>query len=454
MLKSTHKPVARLAPPPLPPGWAEYEAPTGTLGLCEVTFVCLHLLTILGHPYYYNDSTKQSTYARPLPTLQPAEQYSNQAAQITTEQSQNGDGTNTSLSMAGMSLTPGDIGNHPHGNSNTWRGRGNSRGGFPNHHKFQPRDRAKSKYGIPGCESWVLVKTKLGRRFVYNTQNDESFWRIPPNVMKGVNELDKQEQYIQARSDNKELGALADHGQASAQMEVVTAVNGNPTATPAPGTSTSINHETERPMLDSDGEEYEEVEVTDDEEDENPVKRQKTESENAEQPIEFNEEDIEFQLAAMGQSYGLEPGEYGDGDGEELEEGAEGLDLTEDDAKALFRDMLKDHGISPYTTWETIVEAGYLVEDERYTVLPNMRSRKDVWGEWTRDTIRRLKEQRQKEDRISPSCRRTPRQSFTGLNFGESSRESPRCTTPNCPTKIARNGTVITSVASNFQKLL
>ena len=356
----------------------------------------------LGQPYFYNDATKQSTYTRPLPSLKPVEQYPNPATSIASGFSQNGDGTNISFSTNAISLTPGGIGNYAHGNWNAWHGRENGSGGFTDHNRRQKKDRSKSKFDIPGCEPWILVKTKLGRRFVYNMKINQSFWRIPPDVMNGVNELDKQEQERQTRPDNKELSAVAEDAPAATEAEPVTAVDGNPRASPAPGTSLSIIQETDRPTLDSDGEEYEEVEVTDDEDEENPSKRQKTEEENVEHPVEFNEEDIEFQLAAMGQSYGLDPGEYGDGNGEQLEEGAEGLDLTEEDANALFRDMLNDHGISPYTTWENIVEAGYLVEDERYTVLSNMRSRKEVWGEWSRDTIQRLKQQREKEEKKDP----------------------------------------------------
>ena len=359
------------------------------------------MLTSLGQPYYYNDSTKQSTYTRPLAVLQPPAQYSNHASSVVAGQLQNGYGTNNSFSTNSLSLTPGGIGNHPYGNVNTWRGRANSRGGPSNQPRPLPKDRSKSKYDIPGCEPWVLVKTKLGRRFVYNTEKNESFWRIPLDVMKGLSELDKQEQEKQTREDHKKASALADDGQAAAEVELVTG-NENPTAAPVPGTSLGTNQEANRPTFDSDDEEYEEVYVTDDEDDESPLKRQKTQVENVEQPVEFNEDDIEFQLAAMGQSYGLDPGEYGDDNGEEVEEGAEGLALTEEDAKALFRDMLSDHGISPYTTWENIIEAGNLVEDERYTVLPNMRSRKEVWGEWTRDTIQRLKNQREKEEKRDP----------------------------------------------------
>lgn len=360
------------------------------------------MLTCLGQPYYHNDSIKQSTYTRPLPNLQLGVQYPNQVTSGITGHSQSGYSANNSFSINKTSLTPGGIGNNPYSNGNSWCGRGNSKGGLANQHKPQPRDRSKLKYDIPGCEPWVLVKTKLGRRFVYNTEKNESFWRIPPDLVKAVNEIDKQEQEKQPGQDNKESSALADDDRATAEAELVTAANGTPTAAPAPRTILSIDQETNRSTLDSDGEDYEEVEVTDDEDETNPSKRQKTEERNVEQPVEFNEEDIELQLAAMGQSYGLDPGEYGDNDGEDLEEGAEGLALTEEDAKALFKDMLNDQGISPYTTWEKVIEAGHIVDDERYTVLPNMRSRKEVWGEWTRDTIQRLKEQREKEEKKDP----------------------------------------------------
>ena len=304
--------------------------------------------------------------------------------------------------MNRAALEFGGIGNHPYGNGNSWRGRGNSTGGLANRQRPQPKDRSKLKYDIPGYESWVLVKTKLGRRFVYNSESDESFWRVPPDVMKGVNELDKQERENRIRQERGDTSGSVDNEQAATGAELATSVNGTPMAASAPGTSLAINQETERPSLDSDGEEYEEVEVTDDEDKENPSKRQKTEEENIEQPMEFNEDDIAFQLAAMGQDYGLDPGEYGDDGSDQLVEGAEGLALTEEDAKTLFKDMLSDQGISPYTTWEKVIEVGYIVEDERYTVLPTMKSRKEAWGEWTRDTIQRLKEQREKEEKKDP----------------------------------------------------
>jgi hypothetical protein len=152
-----------------------------------------------------------------------------------------------------------------------------------------------------------------------------------------------------------------------------------------------------------DSSEYEEVEVTDDEDDEeNPSKRQKTEDGGSEEPKEFNEDDFAFQLAALGQQYGLDPGEYGDENMVDWEEGVEGLEITHEDSAALFKDLLNDYGINPYSPWEKLVEEGKLVDDLRYTALTSMKSRKEVWEEWSRDRIKLLRDLRAKEEKKDP----------------------------------------------------
>lgn len=269
-------------------------------------------------------------------------------------------------------------------------------GGRNEYRRTEPVDRPKTKHLIPGCPQWLLVKTKLGRRFVYNPEKGESLWKFPLEVMKGVVEYDRLEREKKTRierdgsnkDEDAEITAAAEELR-SAEMEVPGA------SLPPPIASAPTNNE-------DDSDEYEEVEVTDDEDEGNLSKRKKTEEDLENQPVEFNEDDIAYQLVAMGQDYGLDPGEYGDDGGAELEEGAEGLTLTQEDSSALFKDMLNDYNVNPYTTWETLIEAGQIVEDGRYTVLPNMRSRKEVWGEWSRQRIQQLKEQREREFKKDP----------------------------------------------------
>ncbi|KAL4978805.1 hypothetical protein BDW66DRAFT_12117 [Aspergillus desertorum] len=362
MLKSTYTP-----PPPLPSGWTEHKAPSG-------------------HTYYYNSQTKQSTYTRPQYT--PAEPFlptpiSNPA---------------TSASFLASDLPPfSSIPYSPQGygaSSFGAPGYNQPRGGFRGRKSYhdrrprEPEDRPKSKHAIPGCGPWVLVKTRLGRRFVHNTETNESFWKIPTAILKGVVEFDRLEREAKERRERCEeveetekatatIGDDAQHGKESA---AATAGEGE------------------------ESDEYEEIEVTDSEgEDEsNPCKRQRTGSVEKQQPVEFTEEDIEYQLAAMGEEYGLDPGEYGEPGDEGWEEGAEGLPLTDEDAAALFRDLLDDFNINPFTTWEKIIEEGRIIEDTRYTVLPNMKSRREAFSTWSRARIQEIRERKENQEKKDP----------------------------------------------------
>jgi hypothetical protein len=359
MLKSTHKPVAL---PPLPEGWTEHKAPTG-------------------HSYYYNTATKQSTYTRPVAAPAPV------APTLPTDPSQSFMQYQAVGSLPSAGTTFNNFG--PQGQPQGRGGFQGQRGGRGGHDRSrdsrpQPTDKPVSRHAIPGCEPWVLVHTKLGRRFVYNTEKDQSYWRIPDKLKEGILALDQQR--IKEKADAlTKAKEPEDSGEA-------------PGAALRPGQLAGGDDQEAE-----DSSEYEEVEVTDDEDsEENPSKRQKTEDDGLEEPIEFNEDDIAFQLAAMGQEYGLDPGEYGDENMEDWEEGVEGLEITHEDSAALFKDLLNDYGINPYSPWEKLVEEGKLVDDLRYTALTSMKLRKEVWEEWSREKIKLLRDLRAKEEKKDP----------------------------------------------------
>ncbi|ESZ91400.1 hypothetical protein SBOR_8219 [Sclerotinia borealis F-4128] len=367
MLKSTHKPTL---PPPLPPGWTEHKAPTG-------------------HTYYYNTENKQSTYTRPAsivaPPLPPAPDPTQSFLQYQS--------VGNSIPSAGPnfnSFSSRDQGPNQ-GERGGSQGHRGGRGGHDRsrENRPQPNDKPKSRFPIPECEPWVLVHTKYGRRFVYNTEKEQSYWRIPDKLKDGILKLD------QLRIKEKADALIKERND-----EAIPEVSG-------PAQIPSMRKKAVE-IPDHDGEdssEYEEVEVTDDEgEDgeENPSKRQRTEDLNPEEPVEFNEDDIAYQLAAMGQEYGLDPGEYDDGNMDEWEPGAEGLEFTFEDSAALFKDLLNDFGISPYWPWEKLIEDGKIVEDTRYTALTNMKSRREVWDEWSKEKITQLRELRAKEEKKDP----------------------------------------------------
>lgn len=226
---------------------------------------------------------------------------------------------------------------------------------------------------------------------------NESYWRIPEKLKQPILEMDqarireKAEAWAKEQEANK-VGEGENEGPK--QRPCVEEAEG--------GTQREREHLDVPEGEDSD--EYEEVEVTDDEgaEDaEREAKRQRMEMEEMEQPgepVEFTEEDIAYQLAALGQDYGLEPDEYGD----EAYAEEEGVEFSEEDAVALFKDLLNDSGMSPFMDWDRVVEEGKLVDDGRYTSLTTMKRRKEVWDEWTVEKIAKIKEQRAREAKKDP----------------------------------------------------
>ena len=318
------------------------------------------------------------------------------------------------------------------------------------HDPRNAKDRPKSKHILPGYEPWVLVRTKYGRRFAHNTETRESFWYIPKEVMPGVLEFERREKEDKEKDDNQrwaeeqlremeakskaakinkaadqeqgrnrrrrseslqredeeafmaELAAQAEHAEEQDAKEAVQATEQQPQG-PQAGDYASDS-------------EYEYVEVTDTEGEEGeeeveggpsarPTTEQEQDEPEEEGPVEFGEDDIAYQLAAMGQDYGLDPGEYGDDQEEEWEDGAEGLPLSDEDAIGLFRDMLDDHRISPYTPWDKLIadeSPDSILMDDRYTVLPTSRLRKEAWEAWTKDKAAQLREERARMEKLDP----------------------------------------------------
>lgn len=354
---------------------------------CLACFQDLAYRRTLGHLYYYNATTKQSTYTRPqaqaAESTPPPQAVSNVLPQYSPE---------TLPPFSSTPYGPPGFGQPQHG-----QGRGGFRGGkgYQERGRREPQDRPKKKHPIPGCAPWVLVKTKLGRRFVHNPETNQSFWKFPPEVLKGVIEYDRLER---EKTERQKRGEEPEgHGKETEAGKPATPPIRQDDAPKEP--STGIERA-------EGSDEYEEVEVTDTEDEDEegqPSKRARTESPGAQaQPVEFTEEDMEYQLARMGEDYGLEPGEYGEPGEEEWEEGAEGLPLTEADAEALFRDLLDDYHINPFTTWENVIEEGRIIEDSRYTAPTNMKTRREIFSRWSSDRIKEVRERKQKQEKQDP----------------------------------------------------
>ncbi|RKF63927.1 Pre-mRNA-splicing factor dre4 [Golovinomyces cichoracearum] len=351
MLKSTHVP---LAAPPLPSGWTEHKAPSG-------------------HSYYYNEATRLSTYKRPLPdTIAAALPSFNGPVNksLLTANLTQPLGTNliSKLETNGSRICHRE-------NEFEFRSK-------PRIQRPQPIDKPKSCCTIPGYDNWLLVYTKFGRRFVFNVKKKQSFWRMPDKLKKGILELDQ----------------LRIREKASALIRS-TQENNNEKSQNLP--DSSINNTSECATEDREPDEIhncEDVETSENEaEEESLHDAGELGKEQTATLVEFGESDIAYQLTAMGEEYGLEPDSFlGENDY------GRGTDAVDEASSSLFKSLLDDFNINPFSAWDKLIEDGKLVDDTRYTALPNMKTRKKIWEEWSRDKIKQLREINAKQEDKDP----------------------------------------------------
>ncbi|KAL6244882.1 hypothetical protein RBB50_008410 [Rhinocladiella similis] len=367
MLRTTYRAAAPApAKSPLPPGWTEHKAPTG-------------------HTYYYNAETKQSTYTRPTaPSDEPL-----QIDYGATEPDH--------VMRASMQAMEEFQRNNPQGPGHFTGGKS-----YQDHSRRRGNqgDRPKSKAPIPDCFPWVLVKTKLGRRFVHNTETKQSLWKFPQDVMMAVIEMDRKEWEAKKRAEEQPAESTDPQTQDPSTKARSTSPGQKDQAQPMPGPAPTCAPE------DYDSDSYEEVEVTDDEtdaQDETDAKRPRlSPTPPPSGPVEFNEDDIAWQLAAMEDDYPAD-GAYSNHDDaagyeNEAEEGDdEGLPLTDVDKTALFRSLLDDSGVSPYSTFEKLIDDMAIVEDDRWVALSNTASRRDAFASWSKDRIAEIQERKKTE---------------------------------------------------------
>ncbi|PSK33628.1 hypothetical protein B9Z65_7515 [Elsinoe australis] len=410
---------------PLPPGWTEHSAPSG-------------------HKYYYHKETKKSTYTRPTlappapaapapshsPLAQshsngfqsphsayqpPAYPFHSPAAPTYPLHPAAQANAQSYYSNTAETSVPSYL-SHPYQAQQPSRPHQAPRGPRP-----QPNDRPKRKASIPDCDPWILVYTRLGRRFVHNTQTKESFWKFPKDVMDAVIKFDQMN--LAEKYGDKKTGAGKEHAAAETHSTKQTGSGANAAkkveeeldpeelAAHKARESERLARELEEdaalvkdldeervwvPPAQSaataqgyDSSEYEEVEVTDSE-GEGPDGGDQEEQDAG--PLEFNEDDIAFQLAAMGEQYGLDPEEYGSGE-EDEEEGAGGLEFSDEERYEVFAQMLGEYGMSPYAPWEKLVDDAQphpILDDDRFTVVPSSRGRKEAHARWCKEETARL----------------------------------------------------------------
>ncbi|PCH41166.1 hypothetical protein WOLCODRAFT_71349 [Wolfiporia cocos MD-104 SS10] len=335
-----------MGPPPLPPGWTEHPSPTG-------------------QPYYYNAATQESTYVRPLPAFPILPQAAMAAA-----------------------ATP------------------------PPAQKKKKKEKPLVKTPVPGTD-WIRVKTTEGNIFYSHKVKKESVWTVPEEIRDAVAALEREEEEKREREE-REMKEKAEEEAKRAEEERIREME-------------RIKSEVQDMVGKRKAEEtvpLDEVVVTKkakvDEEDEG--EEQESEEEEEEEEEEWQRE-AAAQLAAEAEEEKRKQEEERKQQEEEAKRAKEAehvrgkaqinmpdkVDLSIEEAKALFKTLLREKDVNPLHPWD--MSLPLFISDPRYVLLPSVAARKEAFDEYCRDRARELRQSQVKKEKEAAN----PKEEFEHL---------------------------------------
>ncbi|PFH52710.1 hypothetical protein AMATHDRAFT_73847 [Amanita thiersii Skay4041] len=292
-----------------------------------------------GQPYYYNQQTNQSTYIRPIPA-------------------------------------------------------------FPLVSHVPPKkEKPLFKTPIPGTE-WVRIRTTENNIFYTHKSKKHSVWIVPDEIKDAVEALEQQEK-------NKPDRPSHDIEQEVERVkgEVQELVKRKATE-PIPVDEVII---TKKPRTeDTQSDDQSDETTTDDEEEEDwqreaalqlaaeaeEQKKRAEEEENQRIAEEAEAHDSHSQQNASVQQGGQSPMKINIPDR---------VDLSIDEAKALFKTLLREKDINPLHPWDKSLPL--FVSDPRYILLPSVTARRDAFDEYCRERAREIKQFTIKKETVSTNSK-------------------------------------------------
>ncbi|KAI0092715.1 hypothetical protein BDY19DRAFT_990412 [Irpex rosettiformis] len=294
-----------------------------------------------GQPYYYNAPTQQSTYIRPLPNF-PAFQ-------------------------AGAVPPPPP----------------------PQPQTQQKKEKPLVKTPIPGTE-WLRVKTTEGNIFYTHKGRKESVWVVPEEIRDGVEALEKredEERRVRAKAEEEKRVEQAKEAKAAKRKAEETM--------PVEEVVISKKAKVEDEEEDSDEDDEDEDESEEEEWQREAAAQLAAEAEEEkkrqEEELKRLEEEEKARKAAEAEALKNKPLNM-----------PERVDLSLDEAKALFKTLLREKDVNPLHPWDTSLPL--FISDPRYVLLPSVSARKEAFDEYCRDRARELRQSQVKKDKhtLSP----------------------------------------------------
>ncbi|KAI0650305.1 hypothetical protein C8Q79DRAFT_902891 [Trametes meyenii] len=309
-----------------------------------------------GQPYYYNAQTQESTYVRPLPAFPIIPQ----------------------AAAAAVAAAPAP--------------------------KKPKKERPLVKTPIPGTE-WLRVITNEGNTFYTHTGRKQSVWTVPDEIKEAVEQLEREEALKKAKEADEAARRAEEEKNREVeriQKEVQGAVGKRKATEVVPVDEIVVS---KKAKVDG-GTEDEDMGGEDDEDDDESDEEEEWQREAAAQLEKEAEEERQRQE---------EEKKRKEEEARQLKEAEKQkgtpqinmparVDLSIDEAKALFKTLLREKNINPLHPWDTSLPL--FVSDPRYVLLPSVSARREAFDEYCRERARELRESKVKVEKETADPRR------------------------------------------------
>ncbi|KAF5393835.1 hypothetical protein D9757_000038 [Collybiopsis confluens] len=247
------------------------------------------------------------------------------------------------------------------------------------------KERPLTKTPIPNTD-WIRVKTTEGNVFYSHKVKKQSVWTIPDEIKDALAQFTKLEK---RQGDGNLIRA-----EELLEVERVKA---------------EITENAKRKAAET---ELDQLSVT---------KKAKVETEENEEGDDEESEEEDWQREATAQ-LAVEAEEEAEREAKAVEEEfqrakeaqivmPDKVDLSLEEAKALFKTLLREKDIHPLHPWDTSLPK--FISDPRYVLLPSVSARREAFDEYCRDRARELRRNAVNKES------RTPKEEFEGLLSSE-----------------------------------
>ncbi|KAF8655281.1 hypothetical protein AX16_003180 [Volvariella volvacea WC 439] len=235
------------------------------------------------------------------------------------------------------------------------------------------------KTPIPGTD-WLRVKTTEGNVFYSHKVKKQSFWIVPEEIKDALARLEQEERehFEKAKAVDQEQMEEIERVKADIQELVKRKAENAPSQDSVPTKKQRISTKDDEGGSDSDEDDDEEEE--EEEEWEREAAAQLAAEAEAEQARREEEERREREEQAKKTQLHM----------------PERVDLSLEEAKALFKTLLREKDINPLHPWDTSLPL--FVNDPRYVLLPSVAARRDAFDEYCRERARELRQKSVKQE--------------------------------------------------------